>query len=67
MINHNELRRLRRSKRMTIKEVAAMIGKDRSTLWRYENGDTQVKAEVLFQLAAIYEVPVEQFYERSER
>ena len=58
LIDFNALRHLRRKHGLTIRKVADMIGKDPGTVWRYENGKTQVKGEVLFQLAELYGISV---------
>lgn len=50
------LRRLRRQRHLDLTEAAAMIGKSRSTLWRYENGQTNMSAATLLQLAELYGV-----------
>jgi transcriptional regulator with XRE-family HTH domain len=57
-INIDQLRRLRRQRKLKIRDVAKLIGKDPSTVWRYENGLTKIKADTLFQLADLYGVTV---------
>ena len=54
------LRRLRRQRHLDLTEAAAMIGKSRSTLWRYENGQTNMSAATLLQLAELYGVTADQ-------
>ena len=39
------LRRLRRGNRLSLAEAAALLGKSRSTLWRYETGRQELGAE----------------------
>ncbi|MEG6586840.1 helix-turn-helix domain-containing protein [Dendrosporobacter sp. 1207_IL3150] len=58
MIDFDALRHLRRKRGLTIRKVADLIGKNPGTVWRYENGKTQVKGEVLFRLADLYGVDV---------
>ena len=54
------LRRLRRQRRLDLTEAAALIGKSRSTLWRYENGKASMSAATLIRLAEIYGVSLDQ-------
>lgn len=53
-LNMNWLRRARRQKHLSIDRVAEMVGKDRTTVWRYENGVTPITVEMLFKLLDIY-------------
>lgn len=53
-VNMNWLRRARRQKHLSIDRVAEMVGKDRTTVWRYENGVTPITVEMLFKLLDIY-------------
>ena len=43
---------------MTTNMAAKAIGKDRSTIWRYETGQTPITVDVLFKLLHLYEVSV---------
>jgi DNA-binding XRE family transcriptional regulator len=60
---HNDLRLERRNRRLSNKQVAALIGKSLATLRRYERGDllpslpTALKLQILYrtQLASIYQ------------
>lgn len=54
------LRRLRRQRKLGLDDVAALIGKSRSTVWRYENDKTNMSAATLILLAEIYGVAVDQ-------
>lgn len=65
-VNVDYLRRLRRQKRLKIKDVADLIGKAPSTIWRYENEKIEIRADVLFQLAALYEVSIEELCYHQE-
>lgn len=58
-IDVDYLRRLRRNKQMKIEQVAKLIGKSRSMLWRYENGQANMTAKTLVKLAELYEVSLE--------
>ena len=44
--------------KMTTDMAAKVIGKDRSTIWRYETGQTPITVDVLFKLLHLYEVSV---------
>jgi transcriptional regulator with XRE-family HTH domain len=35
-----------------------MVGKDRTTLWRYENGSTPLTVDMLFRLLDIYQLSI---------
>ena len=54
------LRRLRRGNRLSLAEAAALLGKSRSTLWRYENDKVNMSAATLLQLAKLYGVSLDQ-------
>ena len=60
------LRRLRYAKRLSRKEVGEVLGKDPITVWRYEKGRTPIKADILFQLADLYEASLADLYIREE-
>ena len=53
-LNLNWLRRARRHRRLSVARVAELVGKDRTTIWRYESGQTPMTVDVLFQLLNIY-------------
>ena len=57
-INLNWLRRARRDKHLTVDRVAEMVGRDRSTIWRYENGITPITVDMLFKLLDIYQLSI---------
>ena len=54
------MRRLRRERRLSLAEAAALLGKSRSTLWRYENDKVNMSAATLLQVAELYGVSVDQ-------
>ena len=54
------LRRLRRQRRLSLAEAAALLGKSRTTVWRYENGRVNMPSEMLLRLAEFYGVSVDQ-------
>lgn len=57
-INLNWLRQARRQKNLTVDHVAELVGKDRTTIWRYENGITPLTVEMLFRLLDIYQLSI---------
>ena len=57
-INLNWLRQARRKRHLTVERVAELVGKDRTTIWRYENGITPMTVDMLFKLLAIYHLSV---------
>ena len=57
-LNLHWLREARRKKKLRLETVAERIGKDRSTLWRYEAGEIPLTVDVLFQLLSIYNVSI---------
>ena len=68
MVNIDYLRRLRRQNRMNLGDLARIVGKDRSTIWRYENGKVEVPTNVLFVLADYYQVSVDSLrWQESDR
>lgn len=54
------LRRLRRQRKLCLGDVAAMIGKSRSMIWRYENDRCNMSAATLILLAELYQVSLDQ-------
>ena len=54
------LRRLRRQRRLSLEEAAALLGKSRTTIWRYENGRVNMPSAMLLRLAEFYGVSVDQ-------
>lgn len=57
-INLNWLRQARRQRNLNVERVAELVGKDRTTIWRYENGITPMTIEMLFQLLNIYKLSI---------
>ena len=45
---------------ITPAEAARLLGKSRSTIWRYENDKVNMSAATLLQLAELYGVSVDQ-------
>lgn len=57
-VNLNWLRRARRQKHLTVDRVAELVGKDRTTIWRYECGITPMSVDMLFKLLDIYQLSI---------
>lgn len=57
-VNLNWLRRARRQKHLTIERVAEMVGKDKSTIWRWESGITSLSVDMLFKLLELYQLSI---------
>lgn len=55
-----ELRTLRRSRRLTIRDAAAQVGVTRDMFWRWENGQGVPRADLLPGLARVLGVTVEE-------
>lgn len=53
-VNLNWLRRARRQMHLSVDRVTEMVGKNKSTISRYENGITNMTVEVLFKLLDVY-------------
>ena len=54
------LRRLRRQRHLSLGQAAKLLGKSRSTLWRYENCRVNMPVRALLELAEFYGVSVDQ-------
>lgn len=53
------LRLIRKSKKLTIKEVSKIIGVHRNTVSNYEHGKTRIPASVFMRLMKLYVVNIE--------
>lgn len=54
-LNLSWLRRARREKKLSLEKAGAILGKDRSTMWRYENGHIPLTVDGLFKLLSAYD------------
>lgn len=66
-VNLNWLRRARRQRHLTFDRVAELVGKDRTTIWRYEAGRTPMTVEMLFRLLDIYQISILDVLTKEER
>ena len=60
-INIDLLRRLRRQNRFSLAALGKIVNRNKSTIWRYEEGKLTVPTDVLFILSDLYKVPVDNF------
>lgn len=58
----SRIRRFRQSRNLTAEELATKLNTTRATITRYENGDRKANQDVLFQLAEIFNVSVDDFF-----
>lgn len=61
-LNLTWLKRARYRRRMTVEQAAEVIGKDRSAIWRYESGKTDIPVHVLCQLLDAYKTSVTEVF-----
>lgn len=62
MAHIENLKKLRRSKNLTQKELAEVIGVDRTTYVKYESGDSEPSFETLIKLADFFEVSLDYLF-----
>lgn len=60
------MRKLRKAKGITIKDLSEIIGADRSTMSRWEKGYRTPDAEILFKLADYYGVSMDYLAGRTD-
>lgn len=53
-LNLGLLKKARRNKKLTTQKVGELIGRDRTTIWRFETGKTDIPTKILCQLLNIY-------------
>ena len=58
----NVIRKLRERKNMSQDELAEQLNITRQAISRYENGDRGVNQDLLFQLASIFNVKIDEFF-----
>lgn len=59
------LRELRKSKKLSQKEVAAFVGIPATTYNTYESGRTEPPIEILVRLSHLYEIPIDVIVQRD--
>ena len=59
------IRNHRKKRKLTLEDVAKRIGKSRSTISKYENGEIAIDIETLYELAEVCDVQVEQLLVRT--
>lgn len=65
-INLEWLRQARRKKHLHLAQVAKLLGKNKATVWRWENGKSQISMKNLFKLTNLYGIEVCSLLEVSE-
>ena len=58
----NKIKTLRESKDMTQDQLAEMLGTTRQSISRYEIGERKVNQDILFELAEIFKVSINEFF-----
>lgn len=58
----NIIKKLREHRNMTQDELAEELNTTRQAVSRYENGDRGVSQDLLFKLASIFKVPIDEFF-----
>ena len=56
------IKKLREHRNMTQDELAEELNTTRQAVSRYENGDRGVNQDLLFKLASIFKVPIDEFF-----
>lgn len=66
-LNLGFLRQARRRRHLSTEKVGEIIGKNRSAIWRYEAGMSDIGVETLCQLLDLYRVsPMDVFVKTQE-
>lgn len=65
-LNLWNLKDLRRRSGRSAEEVAKMIGKSRSVIWKYENGFTDISIKTLIRLLEIYNASIFDVFDLEE-
>lgn len=60
------LRKARENKKLTLRDVAKLIGKDHSYVSKVENGKTRPNLDYLERMAEIYDVDITYFFNAEE-
>jgi len=65
-LNLSWLRKARRDRHLTLMQAARSIGKDRSTMWRYESGEIPLTVDTLLCLLDVYGVSLSDVIEKED-
>lgn len=63
----NRIRQFRQSRNLTTEDLAIKLNTTRATITRYENGDRKANQDVLFKLAELFNVSVDDFFPNRKR
>lgn len=64
-LNLTLLKQARRSRGLSIDKVSSLIGKNRTMLWRYETGKSDIPVKVLLKILSIYKLSVMDVFDRG--
>lgn len=64
-LNLTLLKQARRRRGMSIDKVAELVGKNRTMLWRYETGKSDIPVKVLMKILNTYKVSVMDVFDRG--
>ena len=64
--NPARLRRARRRQRLTTAQAGKIIGRDRSAIWRYESGLTDIPVSVMLKLVNAYKISVVELFDAGK-
>ncbi len=64
-LNLTLLKQARRSRGLSIDKVSSLIGKNRTMLWRYETGKSDIPVKVLLKILSTYKLSVMDVFDRG--
>ena len=64
-LNLTLLKQARRSRGLSIDKVSSLIGKNRTMLWRYETGKSDIPVKVLLKILNTYKISVMDVFDRG--
>lgn len=64
-LNLTLLKQARRSRGLSIDKVSSLIGKNRTMLWRYETGKSDIPVKVLLKILNTYKLSVMDVFDRG--
>lgn len=67
ILNLTRLRRARRDRKLSTEKAGELLGKDRTTIWRYESGTSDISVRMLCKMLDLYQItPYDVFAEVSD-
>ena len=64
-LNLTLLKQARRCRGLSIDKVSSLIGKNRTMLWRYETGKSDIPVKVLLKILSTYKLSVMDVFDRG--